>query len=292
MFLAGAGAASALVNEYNPESVGAGKPEVHIKQDGMMTIRAGKVDQMVGNTFFLKLKWGQLPMRFTMKTDTKTEVRKRYGGQAAVAQIKVGDYLDAEGEFFVGSDFFGLTARSVKDWSLQEESEMFSGTIVEMNPGGIFMLRNPLGKNILVRSATSTIIRKGPVSIPWSRLSKNDTVLLADGVYDYSTNTLTASQIVVFQQKTAFIPRNYEGTLKRMESQQPPTFFIVSVGGADYTVRLSEKTTVLKKDRFAAQLARFVVGDTVRFYGPLREEENILNDALIVDAEIVRNLNL
>lgn len=284
--------AHALVNDYVPESVGAGKPEVHIKQDGTMTIRAGKVDQVVGTTFFLQLRWGQLPMRFTMKTDEKTEVRKRYGGQAGAAQIKIGDYLDAEGEFFVGSDFFGLTARSVKDWSLQEESETFSGTIIEVNQDGTFLLRNPLGKTVTVRAATSTVIRKGPVSIQWSRLAKNDTVLLADGAYDYSKNTLTAGQIVIFRHKTAFAARNYEGTLMRIEAPRLPTSLIVSVGGADYTVRLSEKTAVLKKDRSLAQLARFVAGDTVRFYGPLREEENILSDALIVDAEIVRNLNL
>ena len=90
--------------EYNPASVGAGKPEIHITADGVMRIKAAKVNQIIGTTFFLNLKWGELPMQFTMKTDTNTSVTKRYGGGATTAEIKQGDYLDASGEFFVGSD--------------------------------------------------------------------------------------------------------------------------------------------------------------------------------------------
>lgn len=306
VLLVGVSVVYALPNDYNPASVGAGRPEVHIKQDGMMTMRGAKVDQIVGTTFFLQLKWGQLPMRFTMKTDTKTEVRKRYGGAAAVAQIKVGDYLDAEGDFFVGSDFFGLTAKNVKDWSLQEEREMFSGTIVEISPDATFTLRTPPGKIILVRPATpnqssqnsdatgqaTTTIRKGSVSIPWSRLMKGDTVPLANGVYDYAKNTLTAGELIIFQPKTAFAARNYEGVLKYIEVPRLPTSLTVTAEGADYTVRLTEKTAVQRKNRAPAEIARFVAGDTVRFYGALREEEKTLRDELIVDAEVVRNLNL
>lgn len=292
VFFLSASGAYALPNDYNPGTVGAGAPEVHINANGTMSIKSARVDQILSTTLFLVAKWGQLPMRFTMKTDANTKVIKRYGGTAGVAQMKLGDYLDAEGDFFVGSDFFGLTARSVKDWSLQEESETFSGTIAEVNPDGTFTLRNPLGKTILVRSATTTLIRKGSVAIPWSRLAKGDTVPLADGVYDYAKNTLTASQLVIFQPKTAFSARNYEGTLKRLDAPRLPASLVIAVQGVEYTVRLTAETAVQKKNRAPAELARFVIGDTVRFYGALREEEKTVRDELIVDAEVVRNLNL
>lgn len=287
-----AATAYALANDYNPASVGAGKPEVHIKQDGAMTIRGAKVDQILNTTLFLTTRWGTMSLRWTMKTDGGTKVVKRYGGNAQVADIKLGDYLDAEGEFFVGSDFFGLTARFVKDWSLQEERETFSGVVVEVNPDSTFTLRTPLGKAVIVRAATTTVIRKGAVSLPWGRIVSGDTVALADGVYDYTRNTLTAGQIVVFQPKISFVARNYEGVLKRIDAPRLPTTLVVSIGGVNYTVRMSEKTAVLKNNRTAAELTRFVAGDTVRFYGPLREEEKTLRDELVVDAEVVRNLNL
>lgn len=282
--------AFALPNDYNPASVGAGKPEVHIKTDGTMTVRSAKVDQILNTTLFLTTKWGTMPLRWTMKTDASTKVVKRYGGSARVSDIKLGDYLDVEGDFFVGSDFFGLTAQSIKDWSLQEEAGTFSGRIVEYNANN-FVLQTP-AQNITVQPATSTSIKKGGVAISWSRLKNGDTVVLADGVYDYVKNTLTATQIVVFQPTAAFAARNYEGTLKRIDAPRLPTTLAVTAGGTPYTVLLSEKTVVLKKGRAPAELSRFVAGDTVRFYGSLRPEENILRDELVVDAEVVRNLNL
>ncbi|HBV01018.1 MAG TPA: hypothetical protein DEF00_01320 [Candidatus Taylorbacteria bacterium] len=284
----------AAVGEYNPQSVGAGNPELHIKADGTISLQSGRVDQIAGSTFYLGLKWGALPMRFTMKTDARTIVIKRYGGSTTVSQIKVGDYLDAEGEFFVGSDFFGMDALRVKDWSLQEESGTFSGVIMEVNSDERLVLRTLQNQTISVRFATSSAvsIKKGAVTIPFGRLRKGDAALLISGVYDYSKNLLTADRIIVYQNKADFTARNFEGTLKQIISADIPATLIVSVNGVEHTVKLSDKTAVLKKNRSAAELPRFVVGDTVRFYGAVREEEKTLNDVLVVDAEIIRNLNL
>lgn len=282
----------AVDTDYLPATVGAGAPEVHINRDSLMQLKSARVDQLVGTTLFLTMKWGQMMMRFTMKTDNQTVVIKRYGGAATVAQIKVGDYIDADGEFFVGSDFFGLTARFVKDWSLQEESETFSGKISEINSDGTGILKTGAGKNIFIRSATSTNLRKGSVVIPWGRLMKGDSVTFADGIYDYAKNTLIVNQIIITQSQAPFIPRNYEGELRQIEGTAVSTTLTVRVNGADYRVKVNEKSLIYKKNKSTGQLARFVVGDTVRFYGKLREEEKTLGDELVVDAEVVRNLNL
>jgi hypothetical protein len=66
----------------------------------------------------------------------------------------------------------------------------------------------------------------------------------------------------------------------------------VTVSGVDYTVKISDKTPVQKKNRAPGQLTRFVAGDTIRFFGAVREEEKTLQDALVVDAEVLRNLSL
>ena len=281
----------ALGTEYNPISVGAGNPEVHIKPDGKITVRSARVSQMVGTTYYLMTKWGPLPMNFTMKTGAKTLVTKRYGGSTTVSQIKLGDYVDVEGEFFVGSDFFGVEALKVKDWSLQEEAGTYSGTILEVQSSS-FTLKTAQNPMISVKLATTSSIKKGAIEIPLGRLRKGDTVLSASGVYDYPSNTLTAESITVLQTKTDFLPRNFEGVLKEVVTPNIPATLVVTVGGLDYTVKISEKTPILKKNRSVALLARFVVGDTVRFYGAVREEEKTLTDSLIVDASVVRNLNL
>src|SRR3989344_9041110 len=188
----------AAVGEYNPQSGGAGNPELHIKADGTISLQSGRVDQIAGSTFYLGLKWGALPMRFTMKTDARTIVIKRYGGSTTVSQINLGDYLDAEGEFFVGSDFFGMDALRVKDWSLQEESGVFSGVITELQPDERFTLLTTQKQTIVTRLATSSAvsIKKGAVAIPFGRLRKGDAILLVSGIYDYSRNLLTADRII------------------------------------------------------------------------------------------------
>lgn len=282
---------AAPANTYNPGSVGAGTPELHIRPDGTVALKSARVDQIAGTTLYIGVKWGDLPVRFTMKTGEKTSVTKHYGGTASVPAITVGDYLDVEGGFFVGSDFFGVEALRIKDWSLQEEAGVFMGVITEVNPGS-FLLRTPQNQTISVRVATSTTIRKGSVPIPFERLQRGDAIPRAAGTYDYAHDILTAKELIVFQSRNEFAPRNYEGTLKEARAASLPATLIITVGGADYTVMVSEKTEVLKKSRAPAQLTRFVAGDTVRFYGALREEEKTLQDARVVDAEVIRNLNL
>ncbi len=280
-------------SEYAPGSVGAGSPEVHIKPDGSIVVHSGHVDMVVGNTFYLGTEWGPLQMRFTLKTDTKTTVTKRYGGNATVSQIKVGDYLDVEGDFFAGSDFFGVQGLRIKDWSLQEEEGVFSGIILDVQ-GNLFTLKTPQNQTISVQMSTSSTmsIKKGSIAISFDRLRKGDAVSRAAGIYDYARNMLTAESVLVTPGRAEFLPRNFEGTLKQLVTPTIPATVIVTVKGTDYTVKISDKTPIQKKNKSIAQLARFVVGDTVRFYGAVREEEKTLTDALVVDAEVIRNLSL
>ncbi|MEK7170160.1 MAG: hypothetical protein AAB767_02645 [Patescibacteria group bacterium] len=280
------------LGEYNPKSAGAGNPELHIKQDGSITIKSARIEQIAGTTFYISVQWGPLPMSFTMKTDDGTSVVKRYGGKGAVTQMKQGDYIDVDGQFFIGSDFFGVTAVTVKNWLLQEESGTFAGVITEVNTNQTFTLRTLDRQLITVKLGASPTIKKGGIDIPFERLRKGDAVPLVSGVYDYSRNTLTADTVSIYQTKTDFLPRNFEGTLKQIVSGTIPATLIVTVSGTDYTVKISDKAVILKKNRSPAQLARFVAGDAVRFYGAVREEEKTLSDSLIVDAEVVRNVSL
>ncbi len=280
-------------NDYAPGTVGAGSPEVHIKPDGTILVRSGRIDLIAGNTFYLGTQWGPLQMRFTLKTDAKTTVTKRYGGSTTVSQIRIGDYVDVEGDFFSGSDFFGVQGLRIKDWSLQEETGTYSGVILDVQNSS-FTLKTPQNQTITVQLATSSAItiKKGTIDISFDRLRKGDAIPRVFGVYNYAKNILTADTIAVTQGKTEFLPRNFEGILKQLVTPTVPATIIVTVKGNDYTVKISDKTSILKKDKSTAQLARFVPGDTIRFYGAVREEEKTLTDALVVDAEVIRNLSL
>ncbi|OHA21817.1 MAG: hypothetical protein A2849_02700 [Candidatus Taylorbacteria bacterium RIFCSPHIGHO2_01_FULL_51_15] len=299
LFLLALPSLSFAATNYDPQSVGAGNPELHIKPDGSVVLRSARVDQIAGTTLYLGIVWGAVPMRFTMKTDSRTTLTKRFGGSALIPQIRIGDYIDVEGEFFVGSDFFGVNALRVKDWSLQEEAGAFSGVIAEVLSDERFTLLTPSKQTISVRlSTTSAVsISKGAVTIPFGRLRKGDAIPLISGVYDHAQNRLTADKILIYQAKSEFTPRNFEGTLKRVDAGAAPedtssAKLVVAVGGVEYTVLVGPTTEVLSKNRKKVVLGRFVVGDTIRFYGAVKEEDKILRDELIVEAKVIRNLNL
>lgn len=90
----------------------------------------------------------------------------------------------------------------------------------------------------------------------------------------------------MYQDKSIFVERNFQGTLKSVSTVVLPATLVVTVGATDYTVYLADSSSVLRNNRKPTTLSRFVVGDTVRFYGAIREtnfEE--------IDAEVVRDLN-
>ena len=117
-------------------------------------------------------------------------------------------------------------------------------------------------------------------------ITAGDKILSVAGLYDYPSNTLTASNVEVFQSKTIFKPRNFEGTLKSISGTTLPVSLVVTVGSTDYTIYLNEKASVLKNNKKPTTLTRFVVGDTVRAYGSIRE-----TNLTEIDAEIVRDTN-
>ena len=82
-------------------------------------------------------------------------------------------------------------------------------------------------------------------------------------------------------------PKNFEGVLEEVVGTTLPTSIKVLIGRTSFLVNLKEKASVLKKNKNLVSLNRFVVGDKVRLYGVIREV-----DEAIIDADIVRNLNL
>jgi translation initiation factor IF-1 len=82
-------------------------------------------------------------------------------------------------------------------------------------------------------------------------------------------------------------PRNFQGALKEIVSTNIPGSIKVMVDGKIYTVKITDKTSILNTVRNKVSLNRFETDDTIRIYGAIREV-----DEPIIDAEIVRNISL
>src|SRR3989338_965241 len=263
--------------------------DIHIKPDGTFSATNVVVYQKAGTSnFFSRVTWGDAYVRVTDLANKDTMITKAHGETATVGDIREKDVLDVEGRLSSGEGALIINAASIRDTSLQVESKTLSGTVVGVNPEqSSFILSNQMfGATTTVILSSSVPIQKGARAISLSDISSGDKILSVSGSYDYPKNAFSATSMEVYQDKTMFTARNFQGTLKSISGTILPATLTVEVGDTNYTVSVAADSSVLRNNRKPTTLSRFVVGDTVRFYGAIREtnfEE--------IDADIVRDLN-
>ncbi|MFA5877331.1 MAG: hypothetical protein WC880_03120 [Candidatus Paceibacterota bacterium] len=261
--------------------------ELHLNAESVFSAKNLFVIQKSGAVIYTRARWGQTFVRVTVFTDKGTVLTKKYGGSALLSEIKEGDLLNIEGVLAVGADEVVVTAKKVKDLSLQSEPKNLLGTVRSINGNGnSFVLKNTAFGSTTIAISSSTILKKGVRTIALGEVAVGDKVLSASGVYDYKTNILSATSTEFYQDKTVFNPRNFSGTLKEISGTTLPASLTVVVGNTTYTVFLTEKTLLFNKTKKATSLSRFVVGDSVRFYGKIRQ-----TNLKEIDADVASDLN-
>lgn len=260
--------------------------EVNLASDGTLSAKRVVVIQKAGSNLFTRATWSQAFVRLTVLVNASTVIMKNHGETMTVADLKEGDLLDIEGTLASGADTLIVNPTSIRDISLERESKTLSGAIANIDRSALsFTLSNKTFGDTTVIMSASTAITKGARSIAFADFKVGDRVLSASGMYDYPTNALAASDISIYQDQSIFTPRNFQGALKSISGTTLPASMVVTVGNTDYTVYLSAQASVLKNNKTAASLVRYVVGDKVRFYGSIRQTN--LSE---IDASIVRDL--
>ena len=238
--------------------------------------------------FYARATWEDVFIRVTVITDESTKILKQYGEKASVFDLKEGDIVNVEGAIPTSSESLNIKAEKIVDLSLLKETKEVKGNVVSVSQeSDSFVLKTVKGNTITIETDIDTPIRKGARIIKVGDLEKGDTILSAKGIFDYGSYTMSAAAITVFQDKSVFKPRNFEGVLKNISGRELPTTLLVAVNGKDYTVYLGSKAEILNKNRKPIGLIRFVAGDIVRFYGAVRE-----SDLSAVDAEVLRDMNI
>ncbi|TSC55029.1 MAG: hypothetical protein LiPW30_495 [Parcubacteria group bacterium LiPW_30] len=265
--------------------------QIYVDRDGHAIIGGVKVTQVAGVTYFSRLIWGESFIRLTVKTNSKTKFANKFGEPISAKELKEGDILVVEGELESASQTMTIIPRTVRNISNQTENNEFSGTVSNIRfDSDTFTLttktKGPI--TISVNNGTTTEIKKGSRIINLSSLRSGDKVTKVDGVLNHATNQMVAKNIVVYVDMNTFKPRNFQGVIKEISGATLPLNFTATIGGADYLVKLNEKTTILNNLKNSAKLSRFEAGDRVRFYGAIEE-----SDSLIVGkVEVLRNLDL
>lgn len=277
-----------LATSFPIASFAATPSEIRINPDGTFTATNVVVYQKAGDrNFFCRITWDKVYVRVVVLINDSTVITKKHGERATGKEIQEGDVLDVEGVLSGGEGSFNVTAKKIRDTSLTAESKSIAGTVLSIDSGkNTFVLKNKTFGTTTVAVTSTTTIQKGVRTIPFSEIVKGDEITSSYGTYDYNTRTLFSTLITVYQNPTLFQAKLYEGTLKSIAGTALPTSLVITVGGVDYTVYVSEKTTVLNKARAATSLTRFVVGDNIRLNGTLRKTN--LSE---IDATVIRDTN-
>jgi hypothetical protein len=140
---------------------------------------------------------------------------------------------------------------------------------------------------VTVKTNTTTQFIKGSRTLDLAHVVVGDTITKTSGDFDIPTNTLTANSVVTYIAPDYYKSKNFQGTLKEIGGTALPTTLQVLIDGKTYTVNVTANASILNKAKGPIMLNRFVVGDTIRVYGAIREV-----DEPIMDVEVVRNINL
>ncbi|MBI2048645.1 MAG: hypothetical protein HYT30_01835 [Parcubacteria group bacterium] len=262
--------------------------ELHIRPDGTMIANNIIIKQKSGGNLFARMVWGESSYaRLVVVTQSTTVIKKAYGELATVADLQEGDTIDVEGKLLGADGSISIQATAIRDHSLLKEGKNISGNVKSINSGqSSFVLPNKGFGDTVVTVSPTTTIQKGARTILFADVAVGDKILAAQGTYNYTNNTLAATRLEVHQDAAMFTARNFQGTLKSIASAVLPTTMVITVGTTDYTVYLNEKAAVLNTAKAPTSLSRFVLGDTVRFYGAIRK-----TNFSEIDAEVVRDIN-
>ncbi len=262
--------------------------EVHITSDGSAKITSVKVMQIAGSTLYTRLYWGDSFIRLLVKTTASTKFYRGTGELTTLSEISVGNVLDLSGQLESGSENMVLIAATVKNSSVQKQQTTLFGKVASVDlASSRFTLTTSNFGLVTVNTTSATQFTKGNRALDLAHVAVGDTITRTSGDYDLNSKTLVATNVVTFVDMNMYKPQNYQGVLQSVSGTSLPASVKVTIGNTTYTVMLTLQTYVLNKNKSSALLTRFVAGDTVRFYGAIREV-----DDPIIDATIIRNLNL
>lgn len=260
--------------------------EIHVSKDGTVLMENVKVVQIAGTSFFGRVTWDGPFIRLTVRTSPTTRVMRLDGDLISVSEIRVGDLLNVKGKLVPGTDNLAISADAVKDISLRQQERVFSGTVSELNTGASgFTLKTSAG-DVVVHTDVQTIIGKGTLTIPLGSIAVGDRITNVVGTYDPATNSIQATNVVVYVDLALFKERNYQGALVGAPDASARTLRM-NIKGKVYRVELTPDADILDAKRRKANLARFIEGDTVRVWGSIQE-----SDTSLIRASVVRNVDL
>jgi hypothetical protein len=258
---------------FSPVFAFAAEPgELHVLPTGDVSVKMVNVIQVAGNNLFARVSWGNSSIRLTVLLKDATVVTRKFGGTAAIKDIKEDHFLTVEGRLVDGNGNLLIDAKKVVDQSLTTEEKTVEGTVTAVNRTSNMLSASVKGLGaIKLALSASTPVRKGARMIETGELAAGDRILSASGTYDFAAKTLTVHSLEIYQDKKMFQPRSFEGVIGSISGTSLPATVSLASAGKTYTVYLTATTTLASKTGTSISLGRMAAGDRVTVKGKIRE---------------------
>ena len=257
--------------------------ELHINNNGTVLIRGIKVDSVSGSAINGTVAWGSYSLPVVINTTSATKVIRRFGASTPITQISSGDYVSVEGSLDQTQSALTVNGSFVKDWSIQDKSATFSGTVSSVDASSnSFVLASRQRGNITVDVTASTTIMKGNQTATFADIAQGATISEVSGTWDTVSNTLTASKVRIYVNEALLNKRIFVGTIQTISGTTAPTTLTVQVGQTAYTVNVAANTTLITSKWNATTLSGMATGNTVRIYGSVDPSNTGTINALVV----------
>ncbi len=260
--------------------------EAHINNDGSVLLRGAKITALSGSVLTVTQTWGSYVSTWTINVDGSTELIRRYGGKSSLGEFAVGDYIATRGMLDTSKVQPTITAKVIRDYSIQRENATFTGTVQSVNPSNqSFILATPNRGNQTIFVSSSTVVKQGGATSTFAALSVGQKITKASGVWNNLSSTMQSEKVDIYQNNALLNKRTFEGTLKSMSATTTlPTTLVLTVGTSDFTVNVPAGISILNKNWLTTPLATFVITDKVRVYGAVQ-----VANTSVIDASVVRN---
>ena len=265
--------------------------EVHIGDDGNVLVRGAKVTAINGSAITATTAWGSASLTWTVNTNASTNLVRRFGGDfTSLSEIATGDLISFTGPLNTTAGQLTVTAKTLKDWSIQQARANFKGTVSSVNASAqSFALQTKERGTITVMVNSSTSITRAGTVVVFADVKAGDQVEHTSGLYDNASHILRAEVIKFHAAKPALLNRRtFEGTLKSIASTTAPTTFVLTLNGnADYTVNVPTGISIINKLWAATPLSGLHVGDKLRVYGAIEAAHTTT-----IDATVIRDISI
>ena len=171
---------------------------LNISPRGEVEIRGAQVAGINGGNINVSLTWNSFVMNWVVQTNSETKFHRLHGAGSSLGEVSVGNMINANGMLVASASSTNPTilAKKVRNISLRKMTLGSGGSIASINSQAkTFVLSRPNKTNITVVVSDTTKIKKGKQVIAFADLKVNDKVWVS-GVFDSSTNTLTAQSII------------------------------------------------------------------------------------------------